>query len=118
MLKPPLIKYDSDRRPIYVRVGISFVNAANARASLDGERKTHDQFLARSGYWRNVFNPNATPEAGYMQDRHGGRRARAGVLRNARSVAGVRSDRLAHDQARRPAERLVSHRREPRLLQP
>jgi predicted alpha-1,2-mannosidase len=34
-----------------------------------GERGLHEQFLARSGYWRNVFNPKATPTAGYMQDR-------------------------------------------------
>ena len=34
-----------------------------------GERAIHDQFLARSGYWRNVWNPAATPAAGYIQDR-------------------------------------------------
>jgi len=34
-----------------------------------GERAIHEQFLARSGYWRNVYNPKATPAAGYMQDR-------------------------------------------------
>jgi predicted alpha-1,2-mannosidase len=27
-------------------------------------------FLARSGYWRNLYDPAATPEAGYIQDRN------------------------------------------------
>jgi predicted alpha-1,2-mannosidase len=35
-----------------------------------GERALHDQFLARSGYWRNVFNPAATAGGGYIQDRN------------------------------------------------
>jgi len=34
-----------------------------------GQRALRDEFLARSGYWRNVFNPHATPGAGYVQDR-------------------------------------------------
>jgi len=35
-----------------------------------GDRAVHDQFLARAGYWRNVWNPRATPDAGYIQDRN------------------------------------------------
>jgi predicted alpha-1,2-mannosidase len=35
-----------------------------------GDRGVHDQFVLRSGYWRNVFNPAATPEAGYVMDRN------------------------------------------------
>ena len=34
-----------------------------------GNTSVHDQFLARSSYWRNTYNPDATPEAGYIQDR-------------------------------------------------
>jgi len=39
-------------------------------ASRLGDQKTARQFLARSDYWRNVFNPAATPEGGYVQDRN------------------------------------------------
>jgi len=39
-------------------------------ASRLGERALHGQFLARSGWWRNVYNPKATPDAGYIQDRN------------------------------------------------
>jgi predicted alpha-1,2-mannosidase len=35
-----------------------------------GDRALRDQFLARAGYWRNVFNPAATPDSGYIQDRN------------------------------------------------
>jgi len=35
-----------------------------------GDHALHDQFLRRAGYWRNVFNPAATPGAGYIQDRN------------------------------------------------
>ena len=35
-----------------------------------GDRAHAKAFLARSGYWRNVFNPAATPDGGYVQDRH------------------------------------------------
>lgn len=35
-----------------------------------GDTAVHDQFLARSGYWKNVFNPDATPGEGFMQDRY------------------------------------------------
>ncbi|WP_394835241.1 GH92 family glycosyl hydrolase [Pendulispora rubella] len=34
-----------------------------------GENATHDEFLRRSGYWRNVFNPAAHSSGGYIQDR-------------------------------------------------
>jgi predicted alpha-1,2-mannosidase len=35
-----------------------------------GNAATRDQFLARSGYWKNVFNPNAAGTGqGYIQDR-------------------------------------------------
>jgi predicted alpha-1,2-mannosidase len=34
-----------------------------------GDRVAHDQLLARASTWKNVFNPAATPEAGYIQDR-------------------------------------------------
>jgi predicted alpha-1,2-mannosidase len=34
-----------------------------------GDRGVHDQFTLRSGYWRNVFNPEAVPGVGYVQDR-------------------------------------------------
>jgi predicted alpha-1,2-mannosidase len=35
-----------------------------------GDSAGHARFLERSGYWRNVFNANATPEGGYIQDRN------------------------------------------------
>lgn len=34
-----------------------------------GRDTLHRRFLERSGYWRNVFNPDATAGAGYVQDR-------------------------------------------------
>jgi predicted alpha-1,2-mannosidase len=39
-----------------------------ARAA--GDQAGHDQFLARAGYWRNLYNPHATPQAGYIQNRN------------------------------------------------
>jgi predicted alpha-1,2-mannosidase len=39
-----------------------------ARAA--GDKAGHDEFLARAGYWRNLYNPNATPQAGYIQNRN------------------------------------------------
>jgi predicted alpha-1,2-mannosidase len=33
---------------------------------LDGQKK----FLTRAGYWRNLFNPKATPQGGYIQNRN------------------------------------------------
>jgi predicted alpha-1,2-mannosidase len=35
-----------------------------------GDEKAHAEFLARSGYWKNLFNPKATPEGGYIQNRN------------------------------------------------
>ena len=35
-----------------------------------GDTATHDTFLARSAYWHNVFNPQATATEGYVQDRN------------------------------------------------
>ena len=35
-----------------------------------GDGEGHRLFLARSGYWRNLFNPHATPEGGYIQNRN------------------------------------------------
>jgi predicted alpha-1,2-mannosidase len=35
-----------------------------------GDEPTHKQFLARAQYWKNIFNPNATPEGGYIQNRN------------------------------------------------
>ncbi|MGW8266135.1 MAG: GH92 family glycosyl hydrolase [Longimicrobiales bacterium] len=35
-----------------------------------GDTASHREFLARSGFWRNLFNPDATPEGGYIQERN------------------------------------------------
>ena len=35
-----------------------------------GDDKGRAQFLTRAGYWRNLFNPKATPEGGYIQNRN------------------------------------------------
>jgi predicted alpha-1,2-mannosidase len=35
-----------------------------------GDRATAASFLARAGSWHNVFNPSATPDGGYIQDRN------------------------------------------------
>jgi predicted alpha-1,2-mannosidase len=35
-----------------------------------GDDVTHRQFLARAQYWKNIFNPQATPEGGYIQSRN------------------------------------------------
>jgi predicted alpha-1,2-mannosidase len=35
-----------------------------------GDDKGRAQFLTRAGYWRNLFNPNATPTGGYIQNRN------------------------------------------------
>jgi predicted alpha-1,2-mannosidase len=45
-----------------------FALAQRARSLGDGE--AHDELMARSTYWRNLFNPEATPEGGYVQDRN------------------------------------------------
>ena len=35
-----------------------------------GDDATRRQFLERAQYWRNIFNPRATPEGGYIQNRN------------------------------------------------
>ncbi|NII09933.1 GH92 family glycosyl hydrolase [Oleiagrimonas sp. C23AA] len=35
-----------------------------------GDTTGEKRFLRRSGYWRNIFNPNATAQGGYLQDRN------------------------------------------------
>jgi predicted alpha-1,2-mannosidase len=35
-----------------------------------GDASNEQRFLARSGYWRNIFNPKATPKEGYIQNRN------------------------------------------------
>lgn len=35
-----------------------------------GDHAGHELFLTRSGYWRNLFNPEATAHGGYIQNRH------------------------------------------------
>ncbi len=42
---------------------------AQLAASL-GDSTAHDEMLARSGWWRNLYNAHATPTAGYIQDRN------------------------------------------------
>jgi predicted alpha-1,2-mannosidase len=44
--------------------------ALSQMAAALGEDSTHDAFLERSGYWHNLFNPDATPGGGYVQDRN------------------------------------------------
>lgn len=36
-----------------------------------GDDTTHKQFLERAQYWKNIFNAQATPEGGYIQNRNG-----------------------------------------------
>lgn len=35
-----------------------------------GDTATHQQFLERAQYWKNIFNPQATPQGGYIQNRN------------------------------------------------
>jgi predicted alpha-1,2-mannosidase len=35
-----------------------------------GDSDNQQRFLTRAGYWHNLFNPNATPQAGYIQNRN------------------------------------------------
>jgi predicted alpha-1,2-mannosidase len=35
-----------------------------------GDADNAKRFLARSGYWRNLYNPKATPQEGYIQNRN------------------------------------------------
>lgn len=39
-------------------------------ARRQGDTATRKQFLVRAQYWKNIFNPNATPGAGYLQNRN------------------------------------------------
>ena len=44
--------------------------ALSELARATGDEAGHDEFLARAGYWRNLYNPHATPQAGYIQNRN------------------------------------------------
>ncbi len=44
--------------------------ALSQLASRAGDREGEQRFLTRAGYWRNLFNPKATPDAGYIQNRN------------------------------------------------
>src|SRR6185437_9424145 len=35
-----------------------------------GDKANATQFLDRAGWWRNLLNPHATPDAGYIQPRN------------------------------------------------
>jgi predicted alpha-1,2-mannosidase len=35
-----------------------------------GDETGQQRFLTRAGYWRNLFNPHATPDGGYIQNRN------------------------------------------------
>ncbi len=35
-----------------------------------GDHATEERFLVRAQYWKNIWNPNATPEGGYMMNRN------------------------------------------------
>ncbi|HEY1580766.1 MAG TPA: GH92 family glycosyl hydrolase [Terracidiphilus sp.] len=35
-----------------------------------GDEPNHNLFLERAQYWKNVFNPHATPQSGYIQNRN------------------------------------------------
>lgn len=35
-----------------------------------GDKAGQQRYLTRAGYWRNLFNPHATPEGGYIQNRN------------------------------------------------
>jgi predicted alpha-1,2-mannosidase len=35
-----------------------------------GDHATEQRFLERAQYWKNIWNPNATPEGGYMMNRN------------------------------------------------
>lgn len=35
-----------------------------------GDDAAHKQFLVRAQYWKNIFNPQATPDGGYIQNRN------------------------------------------------
>jgi predicted alpha-1,2-mannosidase len=42
----------------------------SALASRLGENATSQRFAERAQYWRNIWNPKATPDAGYFQNRN------------------------------------------------
>jgi len=44
--------------------------ALSQLASAVGDDAGHALFLARAGYWRNLFNPHATADGGYIQNRN------------------------------------------------
>jgi len=44
--------------------------ALSQLAAAAGDRAGERLFLTRAGYWRNLFNPNATPHGGYIQNRN------------------------------------------------
>jgi predicted alpha-1,2-mannosidase len=44
--------------------------ALSQLASAVGDEAGHTLFLTRAGYWRNLFNPHATPNGGYIQNRN------------------------------------------------
>lgn len=44
--------------------------ALSQLARYTGDAAGHAYFLERSGYWRNLFNPHATPQGGYIQNRN------------------------------------------------
>ncbi|MGN6314072.1 MAG: GH92 family glycosyl hydrolase [Rhodanobacteraceae bacterium] len=44
--------------------------ALSELARVAGDRAGRDEFLTRAGYWRNLYNPRATPQAGYIQNRN------------------------------------------------
>lgn len=44
--------------------------ALSQLATAAGDHDGHTLFLTRAGYWRNLFNPHATPEGGYIQNRN------------------------------------------------
>ncbi|MGH8114167.1 MAG: GH92 family glycosyl hydrolase [Rhodanobacteraceae bacterium] len=44
--------------------------ALSQLASAVGDDAGYQLFLTRAGYWRNLFNPHATPHGGYIQNRN------------------------------------------------
>ena len=44
--------------------------ALSQLAAAAGDHAGERLFLARAGYWRNLFNPHATPDGGYIQNRN------------------------------------------------
>ena len=52
---------------------LEYATADFALAQLAGDlhdTKSRDLLLARAQYWKNLFNPSATPDAGYLQPRN------------------------------------------------